>query len=61
MQGKEEKESNESPAHRLKHLTSSPNVPFFRSESTIMDNFEVIMRNNRIWSEEKIELDPEYF
>lgn len=57
----ERKSSNESPAHRLKHLNSSPNVPFFRSESTIMDNFEVIMRNNRIWSEEKTDLDPEYF
>jgi hypothetical protein len=62
MEGQEDKEEpKETPALRLKHLKSSVNVPFFRSQSTIMDNFQAIMHNNRIWSEAKIELDPDYF
>jgi hypothetical protein len=36
-------------------------VPFFRSESTLMDNFQTIMKNNRVWAQDRIEEDPGYF
>lgn len=51
-----------SPAKRVQRMTSIlPNIPLFRSESTLMDNFEKIMSNNRAWSQTKQQLDPEYF
>lgn len=49
-----------SPADRLR-LDSPNKLHFFRSESTIMNNFETIMKNNRVWAAEKVETDPEYF
>jgi hypothetical protein len=45
---------NDSPSRRSK-------LAFFRSHSTIMDNFEKVMQNNREWAQAMVDDDPEYF
>jgi len=36
----------------LNRHTSIHNIPLFRSESCIMDNFSKIISNNKCWAEE---------
>jgi hypothetical protein len=48
----------EFPPKFIKKVSCPKSEHYFRSESTIMVNFEAIMKNNRVWASEKIEEDP---
>ena len=43
------------------HLHSLYEIPLFRSESVVMDNFERIMENNKVWQKTMLEEDPSFF
>lgn len=45
----------------LKKFTSMSEAPYFRNPSAVMDNFERIMENNKIWAQAMLEQDPDFF
>ncbi len=45
----------------LAKLQSISEAPYFRNPSAVMDNFERIMDNNKIWAKSMLEQDPDFF